>query len=104
MGTDVPASVADRTFELEQVTFTDQYTDSCTSMALQAALDMQAESVMLVGYDGYTDMVLTQKERDLTTENEYILSAFGRVFGGEFVSLTPTIYNALRVDSIYHRI
>lgn len=104
MGTDVPASVADRTFELKQVTFTDQYTDSCTSMALQAALDMQAESVMVVGYDGYTDMVLTQKERDLTTENEYILSAFGRVFGGEFVSLTPTIYNALRVDSIYHRI
>ena len=49
-------------------------------------------------------MLLTQRERDLTTENEYILEAFGRAFEGEFVSLTPTLYNALRVDSIYHRI
>lgn len=104
MGTDVPASVSDRTFELPAVTFTDRYGDSCTAMALQAALDMHARSVMVVGYDGYTDMVLTQRERDLTTENEYILAAFGRTFGGEFRSLTPTIYNSLSVDSIYHRI
>jgi 4-hydroxy 2-oxovalerate aldolase len=73
-------------------------------MALQAALEMQARSVMVVGYDGYTDMVLTQRERDLTAENEYIMEAFDREFEGEFVSLTPTLYNALRVDSIYHRI
>ena len=104
MGTDVPTSVTDKTFELHAVTFTDQFRDSCTAMALQAALEMSARSVMVVGYDGYTDMLLTQRERDLTTENEYILEAFGRAFEGEFVSLTPTLYNALRVDSIYHRI
>jgi 4-hydroxy 2-oxovalerate aldolase len=104
MGTDVPASVADKTFELHEVTFTDLFRDSCTAMALQAAIEMQARSVMVVGYDGYTDMVLTQRERDLTAENEYIMESFGRAFEGEFVSLTPTLYNALRVDSIYHRI
>lgn len=104
MGTDVPASVVDKTFELHEVTFTDMFRDSCTAMALQAALEMQAQSVFVVGYDGYTDVVLTQRERDLTSENEYIMEAFGREFEGEFVSLTPTLYNALRVDSIYHRI
>ena len=104
MGTDVPASVADKTFELHEVTFTDLFRDSCTAMALQAAIEMQARSVMVVGYDGYTDMVLTQRERDLTAENEYIMEAFDRAFEGEFVSLTPTLYNALKVDSIYHRI
>lgn len=104
MGTDVPASVKDKTFELHEVTFTDLFRDSCTAMALQAAIEMCARSVMVIGYDGYTDVVMTQRERDLTAENEYIMEAFDRAFEGEFVSLTPTLYNALRVDSIYYRI
>ena len=101
MGTEVPSLVYEKTYELENIDFTDLYKDSCTALALQAAMDMDAKNIYIAGYDGYQDMLLSQKERDLTNENEYIFSAFKNSFKGRFVSLTPTIYNDLHVESVY---
>lgn len=103
MGTEVPYLVHEKTYELNAVEFTNEYQDSCTSLALQIALDMQAENIFIVGYDGYPDGLMTSKEKDLTSENEYILSAFSFYYNGKLVSLTPTVYD-VKIQSLYQDI
>ncbi|MBF0576530.1 aldolase catalytic domain-containing protein [Dysgonomonas sp. GY617] len=103
MGTEVPFFVHEKTFELGAVEFIHEYEDSCTSLALQIALDINAKNVFIVGYDGYPDGLMTSKEKDLTTENEYILLAFCNYYKGSVVSLTPTVYN-LKVESLYQNL
>ena len=103
MGTEVPELVRDRTYELVKIDFTEKYRDSCTAIALQVVIEMGVKKVYLVGYDGYQDIVLSQKERDLTLENEYIFFAFNEKYPFRLVSLTPTLYK-ISIDSVYQRI
>lgn len=100
MGTEVPSLVHEKTFELNSIEFTDEYQDSCTSLAFQIALDMQAKNIFVIGYDGYPDGLMTSKEKDLTNENEYILSAFSSYYREKVVSLTPTVYD-MKIQSLY---
>ncbi|GAB6120616.1 aldolase catalytic domain-containing protein [Dysgonomonas termitidis] len=103
MGTDVPLSVEDRTFELESITFTDLYKDSCTSLALEVALQMMPKNIYIVGYDGYPNG-LTQRERELSNENEYLFNVFTETCNIKLTSLTPSLYTDLIVESIYQKI
>ncbi|KAA6326693.1 hypothetical protein EZS27_024232 [termite gut metagenome] len=45
METDVPVSVKGKTFELFETTFVDKYHDSCTSLALQIALNLNVDTI-----------------------------------------------------------
>lgn len=101
MGTEVPSFANRQTFELQDITFMDCYQDSCTTIALQAALDMQAEEVTIIGYDGYKGEILSEKEMDLTNENRTIFKAFALSQGKSLHSLTPSLYSDLKVESIY---
>lgn len=103
LGTDVFDEYANNTFELKQICFTDKYADSCTTVALQTALNM-GQDIYIVGYDGYPDGYLSEKERDLTMENREIFSSAEKYIGHKLVSLTPTLYNELKSESLYQYI
>ncbi|MCB2219429.1 MAG: aldolase catalytic domain-containing protein [Bacteroidetes bacterium] len=102
MGTYIPEVLRNNSFELEKVNFTDKYKDAHTSLALQTAIDLQAEFVYLVGYDGYNKSEITSKEQALISENEYL---FGRMinYNFQFKSLLKTNYTLI-VDSIYAKV
>lgn len=98
MGTYLPDTIKDKSFELSEVNFTDKFMDAHTSLALQTALDLNAESIYIVGYDGYNSQLITAKERNLISENEYIFKkAIEKV---NIVSMTSTNYS-LRTESVY---
>lgn len=101
MGTDVPESFESKTFEIVAIQVSDKYGESCTTLALQIAYEMQANNVYLVGYDGYQGEILSEKERDLTTENRVIFSDFISNTRISPISLTPTLYVELELKSIY---
>ena len=101
MGTDVPSALSAITFELPKLDFTDTYVDSVTSVALQLALDLTDGPVYLVGYDGYPGNVLSEKEVTLMHENAAIFNAYKARTGNPPLSLTPSIYPELTVQSVY---
>ena len=101
MGTEVPPYAERLTYELDNITFTHSYLDSCTTLALQAAIAMEAKEVNIIGYDGYKGEVLSEKEMELTNENKTLFEAFKDAQGVELRSLTPSLYKSLKVESIY---
>ncbi|MFZ4863881.1 aldolase catalytic domain-containing protein [Sphingobacterium sp. Mn56C] len=101
MGTYVPASIKPNTFELEHIDFTNRFKDAHTAIALQVVLNMQAKDLFVVGYDGYSDMLVTQKERDLNIENSYLFELIKDNENINLTSLTTSLYNFLPVTSIY---
>lgn len=100
MGTYIPKNIKDKAFELSSVDFTEKFKDSHTALALQTAITLNASNVYIAGYDGYHDTVVTQKERDLTEENELLFSLFTET-QKTLVSLTPSIYKKFKMDSVY---
>lgn len=101
MGTEVPKFAENFTFELEQIDFIDQYKDSVTTIALQLAMNLTDKEIYVVGYDGYPGNILSEKEVSLTNENKAIFEAFSATRGYALKSLTPSIYKALDVESVY---
>lgn len=98
MGTYVPELVKDEAYQLKEITFTDKYQDSHTALALQLSLELNAQHIFLVGYDGYKGSTISPKEQGLISENEY---SFARIQGRVGLSsLTPTKYS-VPVNSVY---
>lgn len=62
------------------IVFTQDYLDSCTAIALQIALDLEAKDIFVIGYDGYKGEVLSEKEMDLTNENRTLFTGFVSYF------------------------
>ena len=100
MGTYIPEKVKDDCFELETVDFTDILKDSHTALALQTSLNLQAKNIYLVGYDGYFEKTITQLERELSEENEYLFSAMSKM-DTQLIAITPTKYKNLTISSVY---
>ena len=101
LGTDVPDYAHEATFELETIDFAKGYEDSCTTLAIQTALNISRNNVYVVGYDGYPGSVLSEKEVELSNENMTLFNAFEECKGNKLISLTPTIYPELQVESVY---
>jgi 4-hydroxy 2-oxovalerate aldolase len=101
MGTYIPPSVQEKSYELERIAFLDDsHGDSLTATALQCAVDLGARVAYFAGYDGYSDGSISQRERELFLENEQIFEAASR--GGlECKTLLPTKYEGLKSDSVY---
>jgi len=104
MGTEVPQFAEKSTYELEKITFVEEFKDSVTTVALQLAMQLTDGEINLVGYDGYAGSVLSEKEYALTNENRTIFQAFEKHRGRRLKSLTPTLYKELEVVSIYQYI
>lgn len=103
MGTEVPDFAKASTFELETIDFIGDYHDSCTTIALQCALNFGGE-IFSIGYDGYPGSILSEKEVTLTHENKTIFEAFQEKTKHKLKSLTPSLYKELEVSSIYQYI
>lgn len=101
MGTEVPVFAEQNTFELSSVEFINDYKDSSTTIAFQTALNIYADKVYCIGYDGYPGGVLSEKEVALTHENKAIFDAVSNVLGHKLQSLTPSIYKELEIASVY---
>lgn len=101
MGTEVPEYAESITYELEKVTFTSEFKDSVTTIALQLALSLTDGDIFVVGYDGYAGNVLSEKEVALTSENKTIFNAFKQAKGEVLKSLTPSVYRELKIESVY---
>ena len=101
MGTEVPNFAENSTFELEKIDFTSSFKDSCTAVGLQLALELGASEILCVGYDGYVGQVLSDKEMALTTENRILFEDFKAHAQKVVISLLPTRYDNLMVNSIY---
>jgi 4-hydroxy 2-oxovalerate aldolase len=104
LGTDVPNFAVDKTFELSKINFTTHYLDSCTTLAIQTAINLSSKNIYIVGYDGYPSNVLSEKEVALTNENKSLFEDFTTYTGCRLVSLTQSIYEELDVKSIYQYI
>jgi 4-hydroxy 2-oxovalerate aldolase len=101
MGTEVPENAVQVTFELDSIRFTNTYSDSCTAIAIQLALDIAGNNIYTVGYDGYPGSILSEKEMALTSENREIFGCYASFTGHKLKSLTPTLYKGLEVESLY---
>ena len=101
LGTDVPEYAEQATFELPKIEFTNEYQDSCTTLAIQTALNICKGNIYVVGYDGYPGSVLSEKEVALSNENMALLQDYEHFTGKKLKSLTPSLYPELEVESIY---
>ena len=101
LGTDVPDYAEKRTYELPSIDFTKEYQDSCTTLAIQTALNICKGNIYIVGYDGYPGSILSEKEVALSNENMALLRDFEKYTGKKMKSLTPSLYPELEVESIY---
>lgn len=101
MGTDVPKIAGNNTTELCKMRFSQDFKDSCTSLALEIALSLNSENVYVIGYDGYRGEVLSEKETTLTNENRTLFRRFKEKTGVEIFTLTPSLYSDLKIKSIY---
>ncbi len=103
MGTDVPKCAEGHTYELGNISVIGKYEDSCTVIALQLANQLSSKTIYVVGYDGYSGVALTEKEITLNKENKEIFELYKRNTGNELVSLLPSLYTELKVESIYSK-
>lgn len=101
LGTDVPGYAEKCTYELPSIDFTKEYQDSCTTLAIQTALNICKGNIYIVGYDGYPGSILSEKEVALSNENMALLRDYEIYTGKKMKSLTPSLYPELDVESIY---
>lgn len=101
LGTDVPFFAVEKTFELPDIAFTERYKDSCTTLAIQLAINLSSKNIYIVGYDGYPSSILSEKEMALTNENRSLFEDFHLFTGRQLVSLTQSLYKELDVESVY---
>ena len=104
MGTYIPEAVKSQSRELKEIEFTSKLTDTHTALALQLAQSLGAEEIYLVGYDGYQEGVVGQKEMELLNENEFLFASFKKYTNHDLRSLTPTRYKELFQDSLFAKL
>lgn len=100
MGTTIPVDIQKLTKELESITFTSATSDSPMALAIQAAIDLGAKDIYLVGFDGY-DVNINQNQFVIAHENQEVLNDAVNITGVSVKSFTPTKYKNIEVSSIY---
>jgi len=99
MGTYLPETLKDQTFQLDAKGFNFKYSDSCTYTAIKLALELKSTQIFSIGFDGYQGTIL-QRELELAAENEDIFQEFSDI-GIKIKSITPTVYKNLQKQTIY---
>ena len=100
MGTSIPIEIQKLSKELGAITFTDATSDSPMALAIQAAIDLGAKEIYLVGFDGY-DININQNQFVIAHENQEVIDDAVNVSGVEVKTFTPTKYKNIEVLSIY---
>ncbi len=97
---DIPQN--DNIVELGNIDFIEHFHDSPLAISLQTALEIRADNIELVGFDGYMELK-SKKELYLMRENQSIISTFS-LKKEKFNSLTKTNYKDLVQKSIYSKV
>jgi len=99
MGTYVPDSVRENTYELSEINFTELTNDSHTAIAIQTALLLGAQTIFLIGFDGYSGDNISERLQALFIENNNLFNSIPKDIN--CISLTPTKYKEVQHSSIY---
>lgn len=99
MGTSLSPAIQKCSMELKELAFTGFSTESPLAIAIQCAIDLNVDELLLVGFDGY-DSSLKQNQLVLAKENQKILDK-ARVLDLQLKFLTPSRYQDITLDSIY---
>ncbi len=94
--------ISDNIYELASIDFIEHSHDSPLSISLQTALNLGANNIELMGFDGYTELK-SKKELYLMQENQNIISIFSKR-ERKIVSLTKTNYKDLIQKSIHAQV
>jgi len=100
MGTYVPDQIKGKCFELNQISFTSELTDSHTTLALETALNMSPENVYLIGYDGYINSSVSSTERNLAEENTRLFIQFKNKSNLNLISFTFVLMPKQKLEMI----
>lgn len=100
MGTYIPNSVIRNSFELREVSFTENLKDTHTALALQTTIELGVKVVYVIGYDGYFGASMGQKEQDFFIENEFLFDR-AKINGLNLISLTQTRYKNILQGSLF---
>lgn len=99
MGSYVPEALKANAYQLKDITFTDNFKESVTALAIETALKLQVKNIYFVGYDGYEGKV-SASEMELFKENEALFEELDQL-GVSGCSLTPTSYSRLQQESVF---
>ncbi|MEP4535154.1 MAG: aldolase catalytic domain-containing protein [Cyclobacteriaceae bacterium] len=97
----VPPQLKSKTYQLNEIDITEKYLDSPLAISLTFAYKKGFESIFLIGFDGYSGSSLSRVEIELANENQWILDRIPNDLKETIVSLTPTNYKNVKVESIY---
>jgi 4-hydroxy 2-oxovalerate aldolase len=100
MGTYIPKNFQGKSYEINNYTFSDITEDSNTSIALQLAIDLGANQIWCIGYDGYSNSYANPRELELFIENDFLFSRIINNTEIKIFSFTKTSY-ALLENSLY---
>tara|TARA_B100000767_G_scaffold251948_1_gene255359 strand:- start:17013 stop:18557 length:1545 start_codon:yes stop_codon:yes gene_type:complete len=100
MGTLIPKETMSSSYELSCINFTKVSNDSPLAIAIQLAIDMQAENIKLIGFDGY-DTNFNKGQFKLVQENQNVFLDLLKYKDVELCTLTPSKYEKLKQSSIY---
>ena len=100
MGVSAPSKIKLLAKELSSIEFTKSSIDSPFAVAIQTALDLGINEVLLIGFDGY-DIDLNKKQFALAQENQNIINDLLKIDNFSALSLSPTKYENIQLISIY---
>lgn len=98
----VPEEIKDSTYRLREKSSSKIYGKTHTGIAVQSIIEMNAENIFVVGYDGYEDKKLSLKEVESFEENTEIFNHFVSNTKKDLISLTKTKYDVMVKDAIFN--
>lgn len=100
MGTLIPKETMSSSFELPFIDFTKVSDDSPLVIAIQLAINMKADNIKFIGFDGY-DTNINNNQFKLVQENQNVFFDLFNYKDIEVSTLTPSKYEKLKHSSIY---
>ena len=104
MGTYIPVNLNKKTYELNEINFTDRFKDAHTAIALQTAFELNPSLIEMVGYDGYLNKNIDNNQQELSIENQYLFKTFKSFSSLKLHSLTSSYYDELKRGSIFSKL
>lgn len=100
MGTLIPEKTMSSSYELSTIDFTKVTDDSPLAIAIQIAINLEADNIYFIGFDGY-DTNINKSQFKLVQENQNVFLDLLKIENIEVRSLAPSKYEMLKFTSIY---
>lgn len=100
MGTTMPENIRKNSKELEEINIIKSAMDSPLTIAIQLAIDLGVDELLLIGFDGY-DKKLNKNQFLLAQENQQIINELVKNKDLVVSSLAPTKYKNIKLKSVY---